>query len=467
MPSKRPSSEKPKAGGSAPGQRRTRCVRRKSGAAFVGILLALALIFLGLSFIVSNGIEARAATAEYALIIDAGSSGSRIHLYEWQPKDDDRILEIKEIPLDKDCNRVDGGLSTLGDYDTDKTATAVRESLTLLITCAQLELIDSVENFQKIPLHLMATAGMRMLKGENKKRYYEIMGDVLAYLRSTPFHFGGARVIEGQEEALYAWIAANYSNDSLGEASSKETVGILELGGASAQIAFVPRDSTDSNSKDFAVVRIGVKEHQVYAQGYDGVGKNEIIVNFKETKFCYPIGYITTAWVLGTGKYDECKKQIEERFEQKNKKIFKEIRDARLPNYDEKYFLALSNLYYTLDFLKDFKQDNLELFEQDNSEPVKQGNLKISELDTVGGEYCKKKWMYLLENYTKTPENFLSEYCFMSVYIPILLEEVFGENSIKGRVMLRLDLVGDKKGADVDWTLGALICALYECGFGH
>jgi apyrase len=39
----------------------------------------------------------------------------------------------------------------------------------------------------------------------------------------------------GAEEGIYAWIAANYAMGTLG-GNPKHTTGIIELGGASAQV---------------------------------------------------------------------------------------------------------------------------------------------------------------------------------------------------------------------------------------
>ena len=419
--------------------------RRKSGVAFAVTLLALVVIFLGLSFIVLNGIAGRASSAEHALVIDAGSSGSRIHLYKWVPEDGARIPVITEARLDKDCRRVDGGLSKLGgNDDTDETASRVHDSLALLITCAKLGLTDRVANFQKIPLYLRATAGMRILRRKDKDRYDKVMEEVLAYLSSTPFHFRGARVIEGQEEALYAWVAANYLNGSLGEASEKRTIGILELGGASAQIAFVPQDP---KPEDTEVVKIGereYREYRVYARGYDGVGKSRFIEAFEGGDSCYLGNDEATGEGLSAGDYNACKKQIIDHFDKTENIVFKQLKEANPPAYDGKY-LALSNFYHTPNFF------------------WQKYNRKFSELEIAGIEYCRKSWEVIRAENTGVSEKFLREYCLMAAYIPVLLTtEGFRVEDDKGRVMLRLE--GSE--ADVEWTLGALICSLYECGSG-
>lgn len=43
--------------------------------------------------------------------------------------------------------------------------------------------------------------------------------------------------IAGAEEGIYAWIAANYAIGTLG-GNPKDATGIVELGGASAQVLF-------------------------------------------------------------------------------------------------------------------------------------------------------------------------------------------------------------------------------------
>ncbi|CAN7049332.1 unnamed protein product [Brassica rapa subsp. trilocularis] len=44
-----------------------------------------------------------------------------------------------------------------------------------------------------------------------------------------------ASVISGSDEGIYAWVIANYALDSLG-GDPLQTTGIVELGGASAQV---------------------------------------------------------------------------------------------------------------------------------------------------------------------------------------------------------------------------------------
>jgi apyrase len=79
---------------------------------------------------------------------------------------------------------------------------------------------------------------MRSLAETEPDRAAQIHAELKAKLRERGHVDVDSRTIEGLEEARWAWIAANLMVGSLGDAS----VGILELGGSSTQVAFVPDD---------------------------------------------------------------------------------------------------------------------------------------------------------------------------------------------------------------------------------
>ncbi|WFD30872.1 apyrase [Malassezia sp. CBS 17886] len=114
-------------------------------------------------------------------------------------------------------------------------------------------------------VHVLATAGMRLLPAEHRQA---ILAETCRVLRTMHFYTGtGAadpddvnsacggdvRVISGEEEGLLGWIAVNYlmggfcaSNaelDGSDAGSASHTFGFLDMGGASTQIAFEPADA--------------------------------------------------------------------------------------------------------------------------------------------------------------------------------------------------------------------------------
>lgn len=130
-------------------------------------------------------------------------------------------------------------------------------------------------DLDSVPIYLMATAGMRVLPSTDRNACVRlsstppprkpaisrtqalpppracrprILTKVRAVLHDSPFSFsdGQARVIAGEEEGVYGWVTANYLTSRL-EGPSADTVGALDLGGASAQITFAPRGELLAN----------------------------------------------------------------------------------------------------------------------------------------------------------------------------------------------------------------------------
>ena len=89
------------------------------------------------------------------------------------------------------------------------------------------------------------------------------------------------RIITGEEEGLFGWIAVNYLMDGFkGTDEERTTYGFLDMGGASTQIAFEPSKEAREQTKDLIDVRLrllGGKEihHQVFVTTWLGYGTNQ------------------------------------------------------------------------------------------------------------------------------------------------------------------------------------------------
>lgn len=89
------------------------------------------------------------------------------------------------------------------------------------------------------------------------------------------------RIITGEEEGLFGWIAVNYLMDGFkGSDEARTTYGFLDMGGASTQIAFEPGKAERARTKDLIDVRLrllGGKEihHQVFVTTWLGYGTNQ------------------------------------------------------------------------------------------------------------------------------------------------------------------------------------------------
>lgn len=91
------------------------------------------------------------------------------------------------------------------------------------------------------------------------------------------------RIITGEEEGLFGWIAVNYLMDGFtGSSEDRTTYGFLDMGGASTQIAFEPgpESQKEANSNSLIDVRLrllGGQEihHKVFVTTWLGYGTNQ------------------------------------------------------------------------------------------------------------------------------------------------------------------------------------------------
>ncbi|TKY62928.1 Nucleoside-triphosphatase protein [Spatholobus suberectus] len=154
------------------------------------------------------------ATTSYAVIFDAGSTGSRVHITP--------------------------GLSAYA--DNPKQAA---ESLSPLLEEA--ESIVPEELHPKTPLKLGATAGLRLLDGDAAENILQAVRDMFRNRSTLNVQPDAVAVIDGTQEGSYLWVAVNYLLGKLGKKFTK-TVGVIDLGGASVQMAYAVSRNTAKNA---------------------------------------------------------------------------------------------------------------------------------------------------------------------------------------------------------------------------
>lgn len=133
---------------------------------------------------------------------------------------------------------------------------------------------DTVQNTH---LCMLGTAGMRDFGRRDSEKLSELEKEINDYLKSCGFRTDEFpyKTISGEEEAAYGWIAANYSLGTFSELGqvSPQTVGYLEMGGASAQIAFRPfkNELTPEQLRDGDITRVklGKVVFDLFLKTYD------------------------------------------------------------------------------------------------------------------------------------------------------------------------------------------------------
>ncbi|KAH7163623.1 nucleoside phosphatase family-domain-containing protein [Dactylonectria estremocensis] len=282
--------------------------------------------------------------AQYGVILDAGSSGTRLYVYKWKNHaaaakgaSAAELKRLPEIKLEK-SKKIHPGVSSFA----DKISEIGPEHLQELIDIALDEVPD--HKVPETPIYLMATAGMRLLPDYQQSA---LLQNMCTYLRANskfilPDCDNHIQVISGETEGLYGWIAANYLLGGFDaprdhdHGKDHHTYGFLDMGGASAQIAFAP-NSTESakHANDLKVVRMrnldgSPAEYKVFTSTWLGFGANKardrFVESLQETYTdvkelpdpCMPKGLRTTLAgepiegnsnepiLLGTGMFDEC-----------------------------------------------------------------------------------------------------------------------------------------------------------------
>ncbi|KAM3690482.1 hypothetical protein ACB098_09G127800 [Castanea mollissima] len=178
----------------------------------------------------------RDSPRSYAVIFDAGSSGSRVHVFCF-----DHNLQLVHIGKDLELfKQLKPGLSA---YANDPREAA--NSLQTLLDQAQAVVPKDLR--PKTPVRVGATAGLRALKGDASDQILQAVRDLLKHRSSLKSEANGVAVIDGTQEGSYQWVTINYLLGNLGKEYSN-TVGVVDLGGGSVQMAYAISETDAANA---------------------------------------------------------------------------------------------------------------------------------------------------------------------------------------------------------------------------
>ncbi|KAK1994476.1 GDA1/CD39 family protein [Colletotrichum falcatum] len=170
---------------------------------------------------------------QYVLMIDAGSTGSRIHVYKFNNCGSTPELEHEEFEM---TEKSVGGLSK---YKDDPEAAAA--TLDKLMEVAMRTVPDKLKSCS--PVAVKATAGLRMVGAENAEKILTAVRNRLETKYPFPVvakEQNGVAIMDGADEGVYAWITTNYLLGKIGGPDKSPTAAVFDLGGGSTQIVFEP-----------------------------------------------------------------------------------------------------------------------------------------------------------------------------------------------------------------------------------
>ncbi len=199
------------------------------------------------------------------IVFDAGSSGTRLYVFEQEgenwvshegPRSSALADPIREI-RDKTWK------------DADKVVNDVVESFT---SFRQSE--DWPDQCAIASASVYATAGMRIAEqenGDNATKLWEKLNEQMSAAIGTEVD---TRTITGFEEGLYAWLAIRESRDDA-------YFGLLEMGGASAQIVFLCDECVGAKP-----VLVKGDQVQLFSYSFLGLGQDEAMEVFDRSPVC-------------------------------------------------------------------------------------------------------------------------------------------------------------------------------------
>lgn len=351
----------------------------------------------------------------YKIIVDAGSSGSRLHLYQYTS---DKKVPVIEEGFTK-SNKT--GLSTF-----EKNPQDSGKSLQELLDGAAQYLKDKQINPKDVEVNVLATAGMRLVNENIQK---EIYASVKNSINTSGFNIGQVETISGQMEAFYGWMEVNYRANSF--ENNATTLGAIDMGGASTQISFETQDP--NKPEDVISFNFAGKKYAVFAKSFLGLGQDqarEAILTDNDAATCFPTNYHKPdSTLVGNFNAKSCGALYTNFI--KTKKVAEQI----LP-IDKQKFVAFSGAYYTYNFLAVDKTPDQAVLEEG--------------ISTV----CTKSWEKLESEHKG--DKYLWTYCASAVYMDNLFYNTYqiGNN--------QLTVAKQINGHNIDWAEGALFYNLIK-----
>ena len=463
---------------------------------------------------------------QYGIVLDAGSSGTRLHLYRWLPTElalqnadaGQRNSLPKLETKDKWTKKIHPGVSTFSE-----TPNLVGiEHLAPLVEHASKYVPK--EAIPTTPVFLLATAGMRLLPEHQRNalldgicKYFQTKTDFLVSDCEAQF-----QVIPGETEGLYGWLAANYllggfdSPDQHTHGKDHHTYGFLDMGGASAQIAFAPNSTeTVKHASDLTLLRLRnidgkAEEYKVFVTTWLGFGVHEARRRYVDGLIqaysspataegdmtmempdpCLPNNLLMTTkgdilpssaasssagpYLIGTGMFDECLRRVYPLLE-KDVPCLDEpclLNGVHVPaiDFDVNHFIGISEYWHTTH----------EIFEMAYKDKAYDFNTYQQRVR----DFCEQDWSTIQKGITekswgkKVDQQIAFEVCFKASWLISVLHDGIGiprvgiENTSTGahngtKAILEsgeekgyldaFQAVNKIKSTEISWTLGKML----------
>lgn len=244
-----------------------------------------------------TGFVSTRPTRHYAAVIDAGSTGTRLHVFTFSRGrfGGDETLRGEAF------HAVEPGLKSYG-ADAAAAAASVDQLL------AKARAVVPARERASTPLSVRATAGLRLMP-EGREAADAIMKAVRDKIAASGFHAKSSEsfvgIMDGADEGAHGWVSVNYLLGNFG-GSPEKTVSVVDLGGGSTQIAYAVGSRAAKEAPDGYVREIQAtsSKYSTYVRSFKGYGlvavRAKIFNNGKNDDGSHPC--------LPAGFADSCEK---------------------------------------------------------------------------------------------------------------------------------------------------------------
>ncbi|XP_013419262.1 ectonucleoside triphosphate diphosphohydrolase 8 [Lingula anatina] len=460
----------------------------------------------GITIISIVKVQGDSPITEYAVVLDAGSTHTSAFVYSWPALKNNGTGEVTQVSTSGRDHTKCPSLSSYGDNP--------KQAGTALKPCVDTYIAPHIPeaSYHKTRVFLGATAGMRLLDEVDHNASEQIFQSVRSMI--ADYHFllenptKQIRIISGREEGTYAWVTVNHLKNSFRvnknskwqdlmsffDGSTQETLGAMDMGGASTQLSFVPAHPDQLPRNYTSDIVIYGEKYDLYSNSFLCYGKVEaerqmravLVEEMNGTMVlnpCGPLGKSTTysyadvfeapctkgphalrAWgrestlskstwnknttfrFVGTSNSTACARQVT--------KLFNftscswphhscSFNGKYIPHLNGQY-LAFSTFFYVVDFLNLTKNN-------------KEGTFSLPQFEYAIKDFCSKNWTQM-KDIPIAPEyaDQLELYCFDAHYVHTILTK--GYNFTKEN-WHTISFKGDVNGKTIGWALGFMLNA--------
>jgi hypothetical protein len=344
-------------------------------------------------------------------VIDAGSSGSRLHLYSYDLDETNTPIGIQEFWSKK----IKPGFASI-----EPNKNSIDAYLTTLLSSSPV---------QDLPVYFYATAGMRLLPQSKQQQYYNELNQW--FHQQSKWRLISAKTITGNEEALFGWLAVNYSIGAL-KSNTDTAIGVMDMGGASVQIVFPIQYNPEINKNYQIALELYGKQYNLFVHSFLGLGQNEMSHQFLNSASCFSDNYPLPDGEPGQGDASSCEHEISSLLNGVHK-VNQQIQPLLNSNPVDRWYGIGGFTYFA----------NSKVFEFDKTQLTNQ-----SLIHQADNQICHQQWDTLSSKFPS--EEFLYEYCLLSSYYYALMVDGYGISSEQ-----LINYLPQEQ--NLDWTIGVVL----------